>query len=117
MSFVLLLIHTQTVLVRHYLFSYLCSPFRDIFDILLEQLAIDEAEKQLCFLPINGVVVDVNSVSHLRGDLAIDDGLEVAGYDFCNRHIMTAFHHRCAMREDYCHATQTFWVSTFNCSK
>ena len=71
MSFYLLLIHTQSILVRHYLFSYLCSPFRDLFDILLKQLAIDKAEKQLCFLPVNGVIVDVGSISHLDALLSV----------------------------------------------
>ena len=44
------------------LFCYLLSPLWDFFYILLEQLTIDKAEEQLCFLPVNGVVVDVGAV-------------------------------------------------------
>ena len=44
------------------LFCYFCSPLRDFFYVLFKQFSINKAEKQLRFLPIDGVVVYVSAI-------------------------------------------------------
>ena len=68
-------------------------PLRDIVCIAFDDGTISKTEKDSGFQAIDGVVVDIDTVSDAGGHLAVDDGLLVAGDDFGNGDIVASFHH------------------------
>lgn len=69
------------------------NPTGQFLNVLLEHFTVNHAEKQTRLLVINGVVINISSIYKTAHSLAIKDGLVVAGNNFGDRHIMTAFHH------------------------
>ena len=73
--------------------DYRMNPTGQFLNVLLEYLTVNHAEEQTRFLVINRVVINISSVYKSAYSLTIKDGLVVAGNNFGDRHIMTAFHH------------------------
>ena len=61
--------------------------------VSLEYLSVHHPKQQTGFLIVNGIVVDISTVSNLADPTAVKDGLVVTGNDFSDRDIVTAFHH------------------------
>ena len=74
--------------------DYRMNPTGQFLNVLLEHLTVNHAEKQTRLLVINGVVINISPIYKTAHSLAIKNGLVVAGNNFGDRHIMTAFRHQ-----------------------
>lgn len=59
------------------LHQHLC-PQRNIISVTFDDYAIGKTEKNASLLTVYGVVVDIDSVSDIRGYFAVDDGFLIA---------------------------------------
>ena len=73
--------------------DYRMNPTGQFFNVLFEYLTVNHAEKQMCLLIINGVVINISSIDEAAYSLTIKDGLVVTGNNFGDRYIVTTFHH------------------------
>lgn len=68
-------------------------PVWQFLKITFEHLPINHAEEQACLLIVNGIIIDICSVSNQTYAPAVEDRLVVTRNNLGNGYIVTALHH------------------------
>ena len=68
-------------------------PEWDVVGVALEWPSVGHAEQQASLGIVNGVIVNIHTVSNSRHALAVEYRLLVARDNLVNRYVVAAFHH------------------------